>query len=127
MGQSTPFRSTALVVEDDPIQREVICGLLQGSDFDVIQCESGEAAELVIQKNGSCISLLMTDIALAGHMDGLELAQIAKERAPDIEIIVTSGSLLVRQLPNGAKFLAKPWTWHEIVRTAEYVASHRGR
>ena len=47
MGQSKPFRATALVVEDDPMQREMICLLLEESDVDVIECESAEAAELV--------------------------------------------------------------------------------
>ena len=36
MGQSKPFRATALVVEDDPMQREMICLLLEESDMDVI-------------------------------------------------------------------------------------------
>ena len=50
MGQSTPFRATALVVEDDALQREMICVLLEESDYRVIQCESAEAAELVLDK-----------------------------------------------------------------------------
>ena len=39
MGDSKPFRRTALVVEDDPIQRDMIALLLEESDFTVIQCE----------------------------------------------------------------------------------------
>jgi two-component system, cell cycle response regulator CpdR len=46
MGQSKPFRSTALVVEDDEIQREMLVLLLAESDFDVIQCEPLESAAL---------------------------------------------------------------------------------
>ena len=42
MGHSKPFRATALVVEDDVAQREMIALLLEESDYDVIQCESGE-------------------------------------------------------------------------------------
>ena len=38
MGQSRPLRAKALVVEDDPMQREMICLLLEESDFDVIAC-----------------------------------------------------------------------------------------
>ena len=45
MGQSKPFRATALIVEDDPMQREMICLLLEESEIDVIECESAEAAE----------------------------------------------------------------------------------
>ena len=48
MGQSQPFRATALIVEDDPTQREMIALLLEESDYDVIACESAEAAELVL-------------------------------------------------------------------------------
>ena len=29
MGQSNPFRATALIVEDDPMQRDMICLLLE--------------------------------------------------------------------------------------------------
>ena len=36
MGQSKPFRATALIVEDDPMQREMISVLLEESDYDVI-------------------------------------------------------------------------------------------
>ena len=50
MGQSKPLRATALIVEDDPMQREMICLLLEESDYDVIQCESAEAAQFVLGK-----------------------------------------------------------------------------
>ena len=52
MGQARPLRAKALVVEDDPIEREMIGLLLEESDFDVIACESAEAAELVLQRSG---------------------------------------------------------------------------
>ena len=47
MGQQRPLRATALIVEDDPSQREMICLLLEESDYDVIQCESAEAAQAI--------------------------------------------------------------------------------
>src|SRR5436190_2164714 len=74
MGQSKPFRATALVVEDDPMQREMISLLLEESDFDVIECETAEAAELVLQRNAGRIALVMTDGSRAGTMDGVVLA-----------------------------------------------------
>ena len=49
MGQSKPLRATALIVEDDPMQRDMICLLLEESEVDVIECESAEAAELVLE------------------------------------------------------------------------------
>ena len=65
MGQSKPFRATALVVEDDPMQREMIALLLEESHFDVIECESAEAAEAVLRRIAGELSLVMTDVSLA--------------------------------------------------------------
>ena len=79
MAQSKPFRAAALIVEDDPLQREMISLLLEESDYDVIQCESAEAAELVLAKSGGALFLLITDVNLAGPMDGVELAFIARQ------------------------------------------------
>ena len=52
MEQAQSYKRLALVVEDDPVQRETIVTLLEGSDMDVIQCESGEAAEMVLELAG---------------------------------------------------------------------------
>jgi len=119
VGQSGPIRATALIVEDDPMQREMICLLLEESDYDVIQCESAEAAELVIDRVGGCLALLMTDVNLAGRMSGVELAYIAKERNPRLDVVVTSGRPLKQPLPDGAKFWAKPWAALDVLREAE--------
>jgi two-component system cell cycle response regulator CpdR len=119
MGQSKPFRATALIVEDDPMQREMICVLLEESDYQVIQCESAEAAERVIEKVGASLSFLMTDVNLAGRMSGVELAHIAMERHPRLDVVVTSGRPLSEPLPDGAKFWAKPWAALDVLREAE--------
>jgi two-component system, cell cycle response regulator CpdR len=118
MGQSQPFKQVALVVEDDPMQRETIVTLLEESEMDVIQCESGEAAELVLEHVGGCLTTLLTDVNLAGSMDGIELAQIARERFPELRIIVISASPRVSRLPDGTQFIAKPWRPLELLREA---------
>ena len=118
MGQSQPFKQVALVVEDDPLQRETIVTLLEESEMDVIQCESAEAAELVLEHVGGCLTTLLTDVNLAGSMDGIELAQIAHDRFPDLRIIVISASPRVSRLPDGTQFIAKPWRPLELLREA---------
>ena len=122
MGQSRPFRATALIVEDDPMQREMICLLLEESDVDVIECESAEAAELVLEKTGDSVMLMMTGVHLAGNMNGVELAHIARRYNPDIGVIVTSGRPLPQELPDGAKFWSKPWAPLDVIREAERMA-----
>ena len=119
MRPSQNFRLTALIVEDDAEHRVRLSTLLEESDFDVISCESGEAASLVIEHNGGAISFMCTDVHLAGRMDGIELAHLARRRVPNLKIVVTSGNPLVRQLPDGSRFCAKPWMPLDVLRAAQ--------
>jgi hypothetical protein len=88
----------------------------------VIQCESAEAAVLVLNKVGGCLSILFTDVNLAGVMNGAELATIAKKRFPNLKVIVTSASPSPR-LPPNTLFLQKPWRALEVIREAERLAA----
>jgi len=119
MGQSKPFRATALIVEDDPMQRDMMAMLLEESDYDVIACESAEAAELILNKPGNRLVLLMTDVNLAGQMSGVELAHIAKQQQPRLNVVVTSGRPLSEPLPGDTKFWSKPWAPLDVLREAE--------
>ncbi len=121
MGQSTPVRATALIVEDDAMQREMMCVLLEESNYNVIQCESAEAAELVLDKFSSTLALMITDVSLAGRMNGVELAHIATSRNPQLDVVVTSGRALPEPLPQGAKFWSKPWAALDVLREAEWA------
>ena len=122
MGQSKPFHATALVVEDDPMQREMISLLLEESHFDVIECESAEAAEAVLQRIAGDLALVMTDVSLAGTMNGVALAHAAKRYNPGLKVIVTSGSPLPGPLPEGALYWSKPWAPLDVIRLAEQTS-----
>ena len=122
MGQAKPFHATALVVEDDPMQREMLAVLLEESDFDVIECESAEAAEAVLRRMARELALLMTDVSLAGDMDGVSLAYIARRYNPKLDVIVTSGKPLSRPLPQGVHYWSKPWAPLDVIRMAEQTS-----
>jgi DNA-binding NtrC family response regulator len=111
-------KTTALVVEDDADQRELVCALLEECNMSCIECETAESAEAVLERSGSDVSLVFTDVNLAGHMSGTELAELAKARFPDMTVIVTSGSNIPK-LPAGAMFMLKPWHALDILREAE--------
>jgi DNA-binding NtrC family response regulator len=86
VGRSTPLRRTAIVVEDDTIQRDMIALLLEESDFQVIQCEDAETASLALKARHP--SLLITDIKLTGKMNGIELAHFARMMDPALRVVV---------------------------------------
>jgi DNA-binding response OmpR family regulator len=107
MGQSKPFHAVAVVVEDDEIQREMLTLLLEESNFEVIQCEDAETAALAVQIRHP--ALLITDVNLTGRMTGIELAHLARAQDEGMRIIVISGDPPSASLPDGARFLSKPF------------------
>ena len=66
--------------------------------------------------------MLVTDVELAGAMNGAALATEAKQRFPEMDVIVTSGNPRPRQLPADATFMPKPWRALDVLREAERSA-----
>jgi DNA-binding NtrC family response regulator len=109
----------ALVVETDELQRELLTVLLEESEMTVIQCASAEAALCILERVDGKVSMLLTDIDLAGKIDGVELAHFAREYRPHIHVIVTAERARARRLPDGIKFMPKPWRALDVLREAE--------
>jgi DNA-binding LytR/AlgR family response regulator len=106
-----------LVVEDNVLQREWAVVLLEESEMGVLQCDSAEEALRILEKMGGCVSLMFTDVNLAGKIDGVELAHFTTQCCPHIH--VTSGRALMKSLPEGAIFMSKPWLPLDVLREAE--------
>ena len=105
---------TALVVEDDTLQREALADLLRDEGLEVIECTSAEAAELVVASTGPELKALITDVSLTGQMSGVELAQYAKRKFPHINVIMISGRS-PPYIPQDASFLLKPYGPRELL------------
>jgi DNA-binding NtrC family response regulator len=106
---------TALVVEDDTHQRELLANLLKDEGLEVIECTSAEAAELVVASTGSELKALVTDVFLSGEMSGVELAQYAKRKFPHINVVMVSGRS-PPYIPQDASFLLKPYRAKELLK-----------
>lgn len=66
--------SLALLVEDDQFQRDFLPDVLKEQNFEVIECDSAEAAELIIARCGAELTLVVADFSLAGVATGANLA-----------------------------------------------------
>lgn len=113
------LKQTVLVVEDDQLQRELVSVIFEESDMHVIACMSAEAAAAVLEKVGSELTLMFTDVDLDGEISGIDLAKIARERFPHIDVIVTSGYEMEDDVPDDVVFMQKPWLPLELLRQAE--------
>jgi DNA-binding NtrC family response regulator len=98
----------ALVVEDDPFQREFLASLLTGEGLQVVECANAEVAELVLASTGPELRALVTDVELGGGISGVELAQYAKRKFPGLNVVMVSGHD-PSYVPHGTHFLMKPY------------------
>ena len=118
MGQARPL---ALVVEDDPLQRELASVVLEECEMDVVPCESAEAATAVLEALEREPLMLFADVGLRGVLTGADLAFLVHDRFPDARVIVTSGDEFPPVLPDGARYMPKPWVPLELVREATAI------
>jgi CheY-like chemotaxis protein len=84
-----PAPATILLVEDNPSLRMLAAEVLRGAGYQVIECESSEAA-LGAAQNQPDIHLLISDVALSG-MTGTELAASIAATRPSMSILYISG------------------------------------
>ena len=108
----------ALVVEDDEVQRRMLQSILESNGFEVLQSDTAETAQIILEEIGHDLSLMVTDVRLNGEMPGSQLAKFARQLFPNIKLIVTSGKEWP-VLPEGATFLRKPWKPVDLIREAK--------
>jgi CheY-like chemotaxis protein len=101
-------KAVALVVEDEWLLRMEIADSLREADWEVLEASSGEGA-LAFLTESKRIDLLVTDIRLAGPLNGWEVAEAYRARIPNIGVIYASANAadLARQVPESI-FLEKP-------------------
>jgi CheY-like chemotaxis protein len=121
MGLAQQKRRAILLVEDDVELRGLTAKLLDGGEFDTIECESAEAALATMLIRGRDIGMILADIKLRGVMNGIDLACEVKMRWPLLPVILTSGLPRehVRDLPLGVDYIAKPWQPLNVLIAAE--------
>lgn len=115
-----------LVVEDERDIRDTLCEALDEEGLEAAGASSGDCALSLIEKDGFC--LIVTDINLPGQLDGISLAQEARQTRPTIPILFISGRIprlheaRVVQEPVG--FLAKPFTLDVFMQRVRALMSH---
>lgn len=109
-----------LVVEDDPVLREVVCDLLEGSRWSAVPAaDAAEAVALLEAEPSLCA--VFTDIHMPGAMNGEGLVRIVRERWPALGVVATSGHHVspTLGLPDGVVLLQKPYQARQLVTLLE--------
>jgi CheY-like chemotaxis protein len=115
-------RAVILIVEDELLIRINAVEMIEVAGFEVVEAASADEA-IAILEGRLDINVVFTDIQMPGSMDGLKLAAAVRDRWPPIKIVATSGHFKLGpgDLPEGGRFLPKPYSPAEIMKTLREV------
>ena len=105
---------SVLVVEDDPLVREVTARALRSGGYRVLMADGGAAALEVASSEGERLRLVVSDVVMPG-VDGKTLADELVRRLPGVRVLFVSGytqDVISHHgvLDSGIEFLQKPFT-----------------
>jgi PAS domain S-box-containing protein len=106
---------TILLVQDDPAVHRVTARILEAQGYRVLSASSGPGALRMIEDGTEPVDLLLTDVVLAGGMNGVALAERVRGQRPSLPILFASGytsdvSLVHGLLERGVTLAQKPFT-----------------
>ena len=87
--EASAGRGRLLLVDDDPLVRELVGEQLRCAGFSVTVCGEGRAA-IERLDSGLPVDLLLTDFAMP-EMNGVTLAREARKRRPSLPVVVLTG------------------------------------
>ena len=126
MGLVESRRPVVLIVEDELLLRMDAIDMIEAAGFEVVEAGNADEAIEVLEARRD-ITVVFTDIQMPGSMDGLKLARAVRGRWPPIKIVATSGHVEVSEtdLPEGGRFLAKPYSSVQVVGVLRELTARR--
>jgi DNA-binding response OmpR family regulator len=111
---------TVLLVEDEPVVRQLVAEILETNGYTVLQAADGPSVLELARRHSGEISLLVTDVVMPG-MSGPEVAQSVTAMRPGTLVLYMSGytdSAIGHHgvLEPGIAFLQKPFSTDDLMR-----------
>jgi signal transduction histidine kinase/CheY-like chemotaxis protein len=108
-------KETILIVEDEPVLRDMAHVILQECGYSVVEACSGREALAVWERHQGAIDLVLTDVVMPEGVSGMDLARKLLVSKPKLKIVFASGysmdNLDTAFVHAGhAAFLQKPYT-----------------
>jgi DNA-binding NtrC family response regulator len=91
--EALPSCPMALVVDDDEQIRILLTKILCSDGCIVLATDNAETAFEFIHDFSDRLSIVISDIQMAGKFDGLELFRRVKQSFPDLGLVAISGDL----------------------------------
>src|SRR6266540_4397737 len=119
--------TTVLVVDDEPIVREVVVRYLEREGYRTLEADDGDEARLLVEKHDP--SLVVLDVMLPGT-DGLELCRWIRGRSELPVIMLTArgeeADRIVGLELGADDYVTKPFSPRELVARVRTVLRRAG-
>lgn len=116
-------RAVVLVVEDEPLIRDVLAQALRDAGCEVVEAAGAEEALRALEAQVRP-DVLVTDVKMPGPVNGFELAVRMRAVRPGLRVIVTSGDASAEGARGVAdEFLPKPYGLGEMVHRVQSLAA----
>ncbi len=120
-----PGGETVLLIEDEPLVRDLVEEILRERSHHVLVASNGEEALALADQYPGKIHLTLTDVVLPS-MSGTEVARELKKKRPSIKVLFMSGyaeEQIVHHgvVDEGVAFLAKPFTSAKLTSMVRFV------
>jgi two-component system, response regulator PdtaR len=114
-----------IIVEDEAIIRMVAETVLCDCGFQVFVAPDAYEALRILESEAGRIRVLFTDVNMPGPMNGVTLAHHVRRAWPWISELITSGrgSSASAEMPEGSRFIAKPYDLNKVVRQIRDLAA----
>jgi CheY-like chemotaxis protein len=110
-----PEGGAALLVEDNPEVANVTEQMIEQLGYRVRR--AGGAKEALELAEGTTFDLVISDIVMAGPMDGVGLAHTLRQRQPDLPVVLVTGfSSSVAETEREFPILRKPFEVSDLGR-----------
>jgi DNA-binding NtrC family response regulator len=124
-------RKKILVVDDEPVIRDLCVAILESHAFEAIPAADGVEGLAIYRERHEEISLTLADVTMP-RMDGIELARNLFEMHSHANVILMSGYGLQKLVPDEMRSLCsvidKPFTITQLVEAVKkclkYDAEH---
>lgn len=112
-----PIQNTVLVVEDEPFIRLSTVVALEDAGFRVLEARNSTDALRILARHVE-ITILLTDVRMPGHMDGLALVAQVQIDYPVIRSIVVSGNVTAKEAGSAGafRFVTKPYLSQTMIQ-----------
>jgi PAS domain S-box-containing protein len=126
-----PASETVLLVEDEPVVRNLVHRVLQLKGYRVLAASDGDEARRIAERYPEEIHLLISDVVMP-RLGGAELARLLLRTRPCMRVLLISGHAAEEMLNgeiDGSRiaFFEKPFTPDSLIqKVRELLSSDRG-